>query len=280
LGVVIRSGSRASSQPPTAGFGVVPLSHWPEVAPAPRSAPADGGPPPELPARAFFSTFWRLLRDNPPDRVDREPLERLRAVAPPAGWEALAPSARARLETGVERGYAAVRCEAARPAGTSVAGWRISYETGRYGTNHLLRAASVHAATGAEPAADELVAVLEADDRGEPLSGAARYLLRFAADAAPPVTGFWSLIARGRVQPTAGDRALSDLHGLRADPDGSLPVLVQHTPPARRHRSNWLPAPAGTFRLELRLYWPHEHVLVGEWTPPALERLTPFTRSG
>ena len=36
---------------------------------------------------------------------------------------------------------------------------------------------------------------------------------------------------------------------------------------------NWLPAPAGGFRLSMRLYWPKPSVLRGVWGPPPLERL-------
>jgi hypothetical protein len=36
---------------------------------------------------------------------------------------------------------------------------------------------------------------------------------------------------------------------------------------------NWLPAPAGGFRLNLRLYWPRRAALTGAWRPPPVQRL-------
>jgi hypothetical protein len=36
--------------------------------------------------------------------------------------------------------------------------------------------------------------------------------------------------------------------------------------------SNWLPAPAGPFNLTMRIYWPGDEVLNGNWMPPAVEK--------
>ena len=80
-----------------------------------------------------------------------------------------------------------------------------------------------------------LHAVLDADREGRPLSGAHRYRLRFEPDDTPPVRGFWSLSTRVD--------AVGDLHGLAIDPDASLRVQIQHRPPPRGRRANWLPAP-------------------------------------
>jgi hypothetical protein len=218
---------------------------------------------PETGAKGFFAAFWRLAGDNPPPVADREALRRLRAIAPRSGR--LDPGLRAALEAGVRRGQGMVRAAAELALGEPAGGWRVSYASGRYGSDHLRRAAMLHAGFAADPAADVLTAVRERDEQGAALDGGERYLLRFTPDGAPPVHGFWSL--------TAGEHALSDLHGLRADTDGSIPILISHRPPARRHRSNWLPAPDGGFRLELRLYWPREEALERRWTPPALTRL-------
>ncbi|MGH7848749.1 MAG: DUF1214 domain-containing protein, partial [Thermodesulfobacteriota bacterium] len=65
------------------------------------------------------------------------------------------------------------------------------------------------------------------------------------------------------------------LPGLKKNPDGSLTIYVQKDSPGAERESNWLPAPAGTFYLVLRLYWPKEEALDGEWSPPAV---TPFKK--
>ena len=160
---------------------------------------------------------------------------------------------------GMRRGLAAIR---AAPLARPVGGWSINYDVGRYGTDYLRRAAAARA--GLEPATDELAAVAGADAEGRPLIGRHRYVLRFPADAMPPVHGFWSLST------PAG--ALGDRDGLGLEPDGSLVIHIQHRPPAH---GNWLPAPAGRFSTALRLYWPREEALDGHWSPPPLTRVSP-----
>jgi len=38
---------------------------------------------------------------------------------------------------------------------------------------------------------------------------------------------------------------------------------------------NWIPAPKGDFKVLLRIYWPDETVLAGEWALPPIERVKP-----
>jgi hypothetical protein len=58
---------------------------------------------------------------------------------------------------------------------------------------------------------------------------------------------------------------------LVQDADGSLDVYLQRTAPAG-HESNWLPAPAGYFKLMLRAYLPGRAVLDGEYhVPPVMK---------
>ena len=111
--------------------------------------------------------------------------------------------------------------------------------------------------------------VLDADSDGRPLSGEHRYRLRFQPDATPPVHGFWSLSTRTATEV----HATGDLHGLAIDLDGSLPIHIQHRPPTRERRSNWLPAPEDWFSVALDLYWPAADALQRTWSAPPLERV-------
>ncbi len=264
-----------------AGFRITPLSrrHNPGVGTPAASivtAPASGEPIERLDARSFFAEAFRLIADNPPEPGDREGLERLKALAPlgdAAVWQHLEPELQAALERGVARGRVAVRAVAARTPGERVGPWRVSYDGGRYGSDYLRRAGVACAGTGAQPAADELPAVLETDAEGRPLTGGERYVLRFAPDATPPVNGFWSLTTYAVDDPASSWNSTGDLRGLTLDHDGSLPIHIQHSRPARARRANWLPAPAGRFTVVLRLYWPREEALRGEWSPPTVTRL-------
>lgn len=46
-----------------------------------------------------------------------------------------------------------------------------------------------------------------------------------------------------------------------------LTFYIQETSPGGSEEANWLPAPAGTFYMVLRLFLPGEDVLTGDWQP-------------
>jgi hypothetical protein len=59
--------------------------------------------------------------------------------------------------------------------------------------------------------------------------------------------------------------------GLVPNADGSIDIYLQRTAPAG-HESNWLPAPAGNFKLMLRAYVPGRAVLDGAYhVPPVMK---------
>jgi hypothetical protein len=127
------------------------------------------------------------------------------------------------------------------------------------------RSALAHARPEADPVADVLCTWVYSDADGRSLDGRHRYRLRFAPDATPPVHGFWSLTT------SPGDtHAVGDRRGLELDADGSLPIHIQHQPPARGCEANWLPAPRDAFSVVLRLYWPRDEALERRWSPPPL----------
>jgi len=58
------------------------------------------------------------------------------------------------------------------------------------------------------------------------------------------------------------------LPDLTKDPDGGLTLYIQNTSPGPGREANWLPAPTGPFQTFLRLYWPKDAALNGQWTAP------------
>ena len=50
--------------------------------------------------------------------------------------------------------------------------------------------------------------------------------------------------------------------------DCAVALYLGATSPGADKESNWLPAPAGTFSLLLRNYWPDQAVIDGTWLPP------------
>ena len=161
--------------------------------------------------------------------------------------------------------------------GETCGGWYIDYRRGDFGTDYLCRAGAACTPLVAHASADALPALASNDDDGRRLVGHQRYVLRFGVDGVPPVHGFWELTTQavvaqdGRMQ--GASVSLGDQDGLTVDLDGSLPIHIQHDRPPRARRSNWLAAPAGDFRLVLRLHWPREEALARRWTPPAVTRL-------
>ncbi len=65
-----------------------------------------------------------------------------------------------------------------------------------------------------------------------------------------------------------GDRT----KGLRRGADGSLTITLSHSRPKGAARANWLPAPAGAFRILMRIYEPRRSALNGRWKPPPVTR--------
>jgi hypothetical protein len=263
------------------GFRLVPLSHVhgsgnsppaPETAadtslatrPAVTATAIDG-----LDAPAFFGEVLRLAQEEPPDLEGRVLLGRLRELL---AREPLSPELVASLARGIERGRAAVVANARLGPQPTRSGWEVHPAAGVRRVDCLSRAAAAHAGRASEPAADVMLAYLDRDEDGHLLSGADSYVLRFAPDTPPPAYGFWELTTWGGTPARA--RSTGDLHGLMLDQDGSLSVHLQRTPPERAQRSNWLPTPAGSFALTLRLYWPSEEALEPAWSPPPLQRLS------
>ena len=61
------------------------------------------------------------------------------------------------------------------------------------------------------------------------------------------------------------------LPSLKNNADGSLTLYLQHDSPGPELESNWLPAPAGPIYVVMRLYWPKEAALNGQWKPPTVQ---------
>lgn len=61
--------------------------------------------------------------------------------------------------------------------------------------------------------------------------------------------------------------------GFVPEPDGSLVIHLQHDSPGADLEANWLPTPEGPFALGLRIYWPEQAVLDGDWVPTAIQRV-------
>jgi hypothetical protein len=158
-----------------------------------------------------------------------------------------------------------------------VSGWMNITETmGVYGNHYLKRAVVAMVGLGANQPEDAIYPVLEVDADGQPLDGANRYVMHFAADALPPVEAFWSVTmydAQGFQVPNEIDRfAIGDRDHLAYNDDGSLDLYLQPDNPGPEREANWLPSIPGPLGVTMRLYAPKPAALDGTWTPPPVRR--------
>jgi len=116
------------------------------------------------------------------------------------------------------------------------------------------------------------------DSQGEQLDGHNLYSVTFAKGGTPPVRGFWSLTLYNdehlfNPNPLGRYSLGTKNKNLKYNQDGSLTLYAGAKSPGKDKESNWLPAPAGTFSLYIRCYWPEPAVLNGTWLPPQVEML-------
>jgi hypothetical protein len=267
-------------------YSLTPLSGYPGRPSAALYLPRSPLRPVALPTGlAFFDAMDAAMASNRSPASARALLRRFASVGIAPGrtvsTEHLSSAVRQGLLAGLKTGRAQVnRYQAAIKAASERRhnGWLVPpAATGNYGTNYLLRAYISQTALGANVPAEAEYPFAFVDHRRKRLRGTHRYVLHFAAGELPPVKAFWSLTMYDQglfLIPNALNRyAIGDrTPGLRRNRDGSLDIVIQHTPP-NGSRSNWLPAPAGRFALALRLYQPKAPVLRRTWPLPTLRRV-------
>lgn len=271
-----------------AGLKATPLSAWgkPWTAPKGKVDPAiDMAPPVDQLARMnparFFALFAESLKRNPPHAADYPMLLRMQRIGIVPGQSfdlaRASPAVRAALTRAAADAYKRIVGRRAT-FGIPRNGW-ISPASmiGTYGNDYLLRAFIAFAGLGALPPGEAIYPMAPIDGDGKMLNGASNYVLHFDKDQLPPADAFWSLTMYGQDQFFVAnpiDRfAIGDRDKLKFNPDGSLDLYIQHDDPGADRQSNWLPAPAGPFSMNLRLYLPRASATDGRWVPPPVKRV-------
>jgi hypothetical protein len=154
---------------------------------------------------------------------------------------------------------------------TTVNGWSITLKCGQPGNGILLRAGCAKILPGTNVAQEAAYWTTVVDGAGRRLNGQHGYVLNFPVGQLPPNDAFWSLAMTdvvGFMVSNPIDRySVGGRSGLAPNADSSIDIYIQRTAPAG-HESNWLPAPAGKFKLTLRAYLPGRAVLDGEYHAP------------
>jgi hypothetical protein len=228
-------------------------------------------------AATFFGIFAEAVRNNPPHANDYPMLDQLRRI----GLGTNRPMVFTQLDPAVQQALAQAGPEAGRRIadyvsrlGIGMNGWNtVSNGIGTYGSNYIRRAAVAYAGLGAGIPEDIMYPVTLLDAKGERLDGKEDYVLHFDKGQLPPVNAFWSLNLYGPQQTfvdnQANKYAIHSTDALKYNADGSLDIYIQHDTPRREKQANWLPAPdKGSFMLNMRLYWPKDLALDGDWAPP------------
>ena len=273
-----------------AGYSLTPLTVW---ASGRRNTPIVLDDFPPRLARlvvpkglAFYDALGENLREDPPPRRDRCALRAFAAVGIGRGRRPSAeigsPLLRGALRAATHSGSRLIDRavdRADRYSRRRNRGWLLpGAYVGRFGRNYLARAVVTRVGLGANTREEALYPIAFRDSKGRRLTGRHRYVVRFRRRELPPVRAFWSLTVYDREgflvrnpidRYSVGDRT----RGLHRGRGGSLTLYVQHSAPAGRRRSNWLPAPRGRFRLMLRLYEPRRSALTGRWRPPPVRRV-------
>ena len=146
--------------------------------------------------------------------------------------------------------------------------------------NYLYRMAGAVIGIYANSNEEAMYPVLTTDSDGNLLTGANKYTLTFADGQLPPVNAFWSVTMYKLPESQLVDNPINRyvinspmLPDLVKNPDGSLTIDIQNSPPASDKQANWLPAPPGPFQLFMRLYWPEPEALDGNWQVPKVAKL-------
>jgi len=230
-------------------------------------------------AKTFFDRLAMLMKENPPSRRDSQLVKRMASIGivpgKPFDESKLGRHAKAILGDLPKR--AQERILAVGRDMDPINGWHYQTNLGRYGKNFDLRAYTTYVGLGANLPQDAIYPIASVDGLGLPLDGLRKYILHFDKGEQPPVKGFWSVTMYnpeyGFVPNPLNRYQISPAQSpVKTNPDGSLDIYVQHDNPGADRMQNWLPAPAGSFLLMMRLYWPDQSVIDGTWKPPGIRQ--------
>jgi len=257
-------------------FQLPPDCHRGKGEPAKHPVPTDGP--------GFIDALNEQMAKNPPPKRDEPLLDRLAPLGIGAGLDpgdaGLSPAVLEALYDGVAAEAAALPLETRLNflrQSIAAKGWIFADPAiGAFGTDYRLRAEIAVVGIGANTPEEAIYPGALADSDGALLDGANDYRMVFGADDMPPARYFWSLTMYDRagflVDNPIDRYSLGPSHPpLITRDDGSIVVAISHDEPVEAE-VNWLPAPSGGFRLNMRLYGPRKPALDGRWLPPAIVR--------
>ncbi|MEX3932238.1 DUF1254 domain-containing protein [Paraburkholderia phymatum] len=270
-----------------AGFKAEPLSVF-LGEPSPAAAPAVDYLKPltreqERTSLEFFDVLNFVLRFCPTYSDEQPLMDRFAKLGIGAGRkfdaQALSPEIRKAVEQGIADAWRSIDELGKRVAAGEVTSGDITGSRAYLKNNYLYRMRATVAGIYGNSKEEAIYPAYYVDASGQrPDGGHYRYTLRFKPGQLPPVNAFWSLtmyLPSRLLVANPLDRYLINsamLADLKRDADGGVTLYLQHDSPGKDKEANWLPAPDGQFLAALRLYWPKQEALDGEWKQPPLQR--------
>lgn len=272
-------------------YSVQPLSAF-LGQPAPPSAPAIDWP--DITATMEkadpFSYLAFILQFAPatgPAAVEVPLREKLARIGIEAGKPfptvALTAADKAAMTAGIQQAEPLIKAKIAT-LGEQVNGWVNSHsmrlDRSGYNGDWTERSAVAVAGILANDAVEASYAFTRNDKDGVKLDGSkTNYTLTFPAGDLPPVNAFWSVTMYDGTTQLLIENPINRylinspmLPELEKNADGSLTLFIQKDAPTDpAQKANWLPAPNGPIYIVLRMYWPKEQVLNGQWEPPGIQ---------
>jgi hypothetical protein len=273
-----------------AGYKVQPLSAFLGL-PAPKAAPAIDfikplTPDQEKTSPEALNILNFILQFCPTDPSEIELMARFAKIGVGAGTTFDANKLSPEMKTAIEQGIAdawreyddlkRTQIDTGKVTSGEVFGTRAFLKN-----NYLYRMAAAILGIYGNSKAEAMYPIYAVDGNGQTLVGSNRYTVRFAPGQLPPVNAFWSLtmydLPAQLLVANSLNRYLINspmLPNLKLDADGGLTLLIQDESPGKDKEANWLPAPKGPFIMFMRLYWPKDAALEGQWKQPPLQKVT------
>lgn len=258
----------------------IQIKPWPQ-----QKKPSSADTSPAVPADALTSlTFFRVMTDmirkNPPPACDFVLLNQLAlaGIDVQSGFDSsrVNPASLAGLERALRDAPSIVK-NGFLPYTTVINGWASFSPIGTYGDQFLARAFVAYSGLAANVPEEEAYYRAYTDNHNRWLIGEKTYTLHFDRDQLPKTSAFWSINVYNNqlyLAQTESNRASvrSNNGTLRLNPDGSLDIAIQKSPPSNKN-VNWLPVPAGPFNLVLRVFAPAPGSLGHQHTWPAVREI-------
>jgi hypothetical protein len=263
-------------------------------------------------ACAFFGTLAAMMETNSPLLPQDEPTIRRLAkihVVPGQPFDCSSPDLDSSTKAALQLAVVAARTSLESPkiaqlgVPPTTTHWSMPINNiGDYGKKYLVRALVAEKALGGNLPADAVYGYAVNDGNDQLLKGSNRYVLHFNSKTAPtfqlpPVnpSGFWSVTIYNADGTLVDNNAVNynaigvgplgptiQGHNACFNADGSLDLYIQADPPSGATQlCNWLPvSPEASsdpsqpdFIVFLRMYWPDQVVLNGNWIPPAVQKV-------